>query len=219
MEIHDGNTQNRRVFFGTSPVREVYEGSRKIIGFNNITPVTSDFVGENGAEIKQGNGLIVISIPELGKIGASGKTLEFCDDMTICPFDGGITMKDMTGGDENLTVAYLGESSGLTQKYYLKITYKGNEIYKQEKKVYTTTRIRVWYDLSAKRLKVHFDSELLFESPIIQWRLWQVNFVLSFFYSPPQVIAGNPPTMIDAIFIGGWVQIFSMNKSVGYPRP
>ena len=101
----------------------------------------------------------------------------------------------------------------------MKITYKGNEIYKQEKKVYTTTRIRVWYDLSAKRLKVHFDSELLFESPIIQWRLWQVNFVLSFFYSPPQVIAGNPPTMIDAIFIGGWVQIFSMNKSVGYPRP
>lgn len=222
MAIHDGNTQIRRVFFGTAPVREVYEGNRKIMGFNNITPpATSDFVGSNGAEVKQGNSLVVISMPDLGSITATARTVEFCDDITICPFDGGVTMTDMTGGGETLTVAYLGESAGisLADKYYLTITYKGTQIYKKEKSVYTTTRIRVWYDLSAKKLKVNFDNELLFESPQIECRLWCVNFVLDFYYMPPQVVPGNPPIMIDGVFVGGWVQIFSMNKAVGYPKP
>lgn len=218
MAIHVGSTPIRRVFFGNQPVREIYEGNKKIIGFNSVTPTVEDFRGSNGAEVKQGNGLIVVSIPELEDIGGSASMIYFCDDITICPFNGGITFSDATDGGENLTVAYLGESSGLTQKYYLQISYKGNQVYKQEKSVYTTTRIRVYYDLQAKRLRVYFDSNLIYETPQIQWRLWRVDFVLSFHYTAPQVIPGNPPVFIEGIYLGGWVQIFSMNKAVGYPR-
>lgn len=215
MSIFDGNMQDRRVFFGNSPVREIYEGNRKIIGFNNVTPTTNDFSCSDGAEVEQGNGLIVVSIPELEDIRGKAQTVDFCDDITICPFNGGITFTDMTGGEEMLSVAYLGESSGLTQKYYLQITYKGNQVYKADKTVYTTSRIRVFYDFSVKKLKIYFDSELLYETPQIEWRLWQVDFILSFYYTPPQVVG---TTFIPGMYLGGWVQIFNMTKAVGYPK-
>lgn len=218
MPLYSGSKQTFRNRYAGNPIREIYFGNSKVMGFNGASYSANEIVGGtigNSSVLPTitGNGTTIV-VSTTDYTSGNGYTKYYCDYMEYTMFYSANVYVFDSVGNQLISVECSDSWSFMEGKWTVtcKVTMFGSVVYNTENKTssmesgYLTCKL--YYDLTNKQWVFERNGQVA-RSGVVEWQptYFCVRPFMWFMIS----------TYVDYFFDGS-ISITNMNKAVGYPN-
>ena len=212
-----GAKQLFRNRFGGSPIREIYWGSKQIMGFTSADYNTNELIGEavSGGEYPtiSGDGSM-LSVGTVEYTPCYAFTRYYCDHMKIImQYSGGLVFFDCEGNEVvnisgSISFSYLEAKWTITSKCVFNGTTVLNSTWEGSDTPANRLTYEVYFDRGSRRWVLIFDGGTYY-GPVVEWKPTYARVYCQFWF-----ISGYA----GITMVNGYIRIAYMNRARGYPN-